>query len=241
MRFRILVALALTTLSLPLSGREALSHIQASRSTWYPIWEQYGVPPRVAEAVVYPEMLRYAHHAGRFDTMQTALVHSSYLGGGVFDLSIGWFQMKPSFAEQMEKEWMKSGLDADHKLCFDTGDSPEARDARMGRLREEKWQCIYLAIFLRLIYRSYGSFDADGERIRDGLDSMPEDEQVRLIAGAYNRGCRDFPAPGTGDLQRLRSAAEVKSFHLGLYRTVVREKYRYSDLSANWYRHLARE
>ena len=237
MRSRLLFALVWMTLSLPLQGREASSFIRGHRDAWYPVWEQYGVQPKIAESVVYPEILRYVHHAGAFDRMQTALVHGTYLatGGGGFDLSIGYFQMKPSFAEQIENESIKCGLAAQYGLRFDTIDHSDARDARMARLSDEKWQCIYLALFMKLLYRSFGSFDADGNRIREGLDALPAEEQVRLIAAAYNRGCRDFSAPGTGDLERLRLAARVKSFHLGLYRTVVKDLYRYSDVAADWY------
>ena len=59
--------------------------------------------PLIAESVVWPEMERYTRLQ---DLAETAAVYGTYIttGGGP-DYSIGLFQMKPSFIENLEKQY----------------------------------------------------------------------------------------------------------------------------------------
>ena len=91
--------------------------------------------PLIAESVVWPEMERYARLQ---DLAETAAVYGTYIttGGGP-DYSIGLFQMKPSFIEDLEKAWMRSGLARPYELWFDTADNATARRIRITRLMKE--------------------------------------------------------------------------------------------------------
>ena len=178
--------------------------------------------PLLAEAVVWPEMERYSRWQ---DAMETLANYGTYItGGGGPDYSIGIFQMKPSFVESMEKAWMRSGLARQYDLWFDTEDSATARRVRISRLQKEEWQVIYLGVFLRLLYTSYA-----------GLESLSMEEQVRLAATAYNRGCV-WAAPGYGDLDRLREHAGEKHFHYALVPTKRTRRYCYATLAWKHYR-----
>lgn len=84
---------------------------------------------------------------------------------------------------------------------------------------KEEWQVIYVGVFLRLLYHTYG------------LETLPIEQQVRLAAAAYNRGC-PWPAAGYGDLDRLRIAAAEKTFHYALVPT--RHTRRYCCASLAW-------
>lgn len=150
---------------------------------------------------MWPEVERYSRLQ---DALETAANYGTYIttGGGP-DFSIGLFQMKPSFVEEMEKAWMRSGLAREYELWFDTADNATARRIRISRLQKEEWQVIYVGVFLRLLYASYGSFNKKGERTQEGIETLPLKEQVRLAATAYNRGVV-WAAPGYGDLDRLR-------------------------------------
>ena len=203
---------------------------------WYDTWREFDIDPAIAEAVVWPEMERYQRLQ---DYMETAANYGTYIttGGGP-DFSIGVFQMKPSFIEALEKAWMRSGLARKYELWFDTADNATARRIRISRLMKEEWQVIYLGVFLRLLYHSYGSYDKQGEWVQAGLETLPPEEQVRLAATAYNRGCV-WPAAGYGDLDRLREHAAEKHFHYALIPSAATERYCYADLALAHYREIA--
>lgn len=203
---------------------------------WQEVWASFDVDPLIAEAVVWPEMERY----GRLrDLAETAANYSAYINsGGGPDYSIGIFQMKPSFAETLEKAWMRSGLARQYELWFDTADNATARRIRISRLQKEEWQVIYLGVFLRLLYNSYGSFDKNGNWTQDGLETLSPEEQVRLAATAYNRGCV-WSAAGYGDLDRLREHAGEKHFHYALVPTRHTRRYCYATLALKHYKKIA--
>ena len=96
---------------------------------------------------MWPEVERYSRLQ---DALETAANYGTYIttGGGP-DFSIGLFQMKPSFVEEMEKAWMRSGLAREYELWFDTADNATARRIRISRLQKEEWQVIYVGRHLR--------------------------------------------------------------------------------------------
>ena len=192
-------------------------------AVWHDTWREFDVDPLIAESVVWPEMERYTRLQ---DLAETAAVYGTYIttGGGP-DYSIGLFQMKPSFIEDLEKAWMRSGLARKYELWFDTADNATARRIRITRLMKEEWQVIYVGVFMRLLYHTYG------------LDALPIEEQVRLAAAAYNRGC-PWPAAGYGDLDRLRIAAADKTFHYKLIPTRRTRRYCYSTLAWKHYKRI---
>ena len=214
----------------------ASSYCREHRAEWRQIWEEYEVPCDIAEAVIFPELIRYSLFQ---DKMETGAVKSLYItkGAGGCNFSIGRFQMKPSFAEDLEKRWMRSGLARKHNLFFDTKDSQNARRVRISRLEKEEWQCIYLAVFLKMLYLDYGSLDKRGEYSQDGIDTLPPEEQVRLAATAYNRGCR-WVNPGYGPLEEIQALAHEKHFHTAFVPTARTRKYVYADISLKHYKEI---
>ena len=209
----------------------ANAYCERQRGAWQAVWEEYEVPCDVAEAVIFPELIRYSLFQ---DRMETGAVKSLYVtrGTGGCDFSIGRFQMKPSFVEDLEKRWMRSGLARKYNLFFDTKDSEIARRIRISRLEKEEWQCIYLAVFLKMLYLDYGSFDKNGERSQRGLAALPLREQVRLAATAYNRGCR-WVNPGYGPLDELRAKSREKHFHTAFVPTKKTRRYVYADIATS--------
>ena len=201
-------------------------------SSWHDAWRSFDVDPLIAEAVVWPEMERYRRLQ---DLMETTANYGTYIttGGGP-DFSMGIFQMKPSFVEELEKAWMRSGLARRYSLWFDTDPTLTARRIRISRLQKEEWQVIYVGVFLRLLYLSYGSYDKKGVRTQDGLDTLPIADQVRLAATAYNRGCT-WPAPGHGDLDRIRAHEHEKHFHYAVIPSARTRRYCYARLAWKHY------
>ena len=204
-------------------------------AAWHSVWSGFDVDPRIAEAVVWPEVERYSRWQ---DALETAANYGTYIAtGGGPDFSIGLFQMKPSFVEAMEKAWMRSGLAREYELWFDTADNPTARRIRISRLQKEEWQVIYVGVFLRLLYATYGSYNKKGERTQDGLETLPVKDQVMLAATAYNRGVT-WAAPGYGDLDELRRHMKEKHFHYALIPTKKTRRYCYARLAWNHYRKI---
>ena len=162
------------------------------REEWRQTWRVFGVDPAIAESVVWPEMLRYSVVR---DFAETAVDFGFYfIGEKEPDYSIGIFQMRPSFVEALEKAWMHSGLADEYDLSFDIADSAYSRGKRIGRMNSYEWQVLYLGVFLRLLYHCYN------------LQDLPVEDQVRLSATAYNRGCA-WTAAGCGDVDKLRKHA----------------------------------
>lgn len=205
--------------------------------SWQETWRSFDVDPLIAEAVVWPETERYRKLQ---DLMETAANYGSYITNGKGpDYSIGIFQMKPSFVEELEKAWMRSGLARKYELWFDTDDTATARRIRISRMRKEEWQVIYAGVFLRLLYSSYGSYDKNGEHTQDGLETLSIEDQVRLAATAYNRGCV-WAAPGYGDLDRLREHAAEKHFHYAVIPSRHTRRYCYATLAWRHYKAILR-
>lgn len=220
---------------LPKDGA-ANDYCDGHRSEWQQVWNEYGVPSDVAESVIFPELIRYTMFQ---DRMETGAVKALYIskGSGGCDFSIGRFQMKPSFAEDLEKRWMRSGLARQYNLYFDTKDNETARRIRISRLEKEEWQCVYLAVFLKMLYLDYGSVNKHGEHIQDGLETLPVKEQVRIAATAYNRGCR-WVNPGYGSLEEIRAKSTEKHFHTALVPTSKTRRYVYADIALKHFKEI---
>ena len=223
-------------LAAPSSGGAALCVAEGEESPWYAVWRSFDVDPLIAESVVWPEMERYSRLQ---DLMETTANYGAYVTTGKGpDYSIGQFQMKPSFVEELEKAWMRSGLARQYELWFDTDNTSTARRIRITRLQKEEWQVIYVGVFLRLLYASYGSFNKKGEHTQDGLETLPVYEQVRLAATAYNRGVV-WAAPGYGDLSALEEHAREKHFHYALIPSRFTRRYCYATLALKHYKKIA--
>lgn len=209
-----------------LNCTEANEYANRNRSIWLSIWNDLKVDPKLAEAVIYPELIRYSYWQ---DEMEKAAVSSSYvtLGTQGPDFSVGHFQMKASWVEKLEKRWMQSPLHHTLEIYFDTRESRFARKARLTRLSDDAfWQPVYLALYLRMLYTDYPD-----------LAALPVDEQVRLCATAYNNGA-DLPGPDKGDIDRLYRWSSLSSFHTDLVASPFTQMYCYAELAVAHYHTL---
>lgn len=208
---------------------EADAYVAAHRAEWISIWSEMEVDPKLAESVIYPELIRYSYWQ---DELERGAVSNSYvmIGTSGPDFSVGHFQMKASWVEALERRWMKCPLHRTLDIYFDIRDSRFARKARLARLSDDAfWQPVYLALYLRLLYIDYPD-----------LSALPMDEQVRLCATAYNNGAA-LPGPALGDVDRLYRWSSKSSFHTDLIATPFTQMYCYADLSAAHYSILQSE
>lgn len=234
MRHSFLYIFLMWVVSLPLRGetthslddldhKAADAYVKNNQAVWLSIWEDLEVNPKLAEAIIYPELIRYSYWQ---DQMEKTAVSGTYLSLGKKgpDFSIGHFQMKVSWIEKLEQRWMQCPLHRTLEIFFDTSDHRFARKARLARLSDDTfWQPVYLALFIRLLYIDYPD-----------LSDLPLVEQVRLCATAYNNGA-DLPGVGKGNIDRLYQWSSRSSFHVDLVTTPLTTMYCYSELAAEHY------
>ena len=207
---------------------ESSQYADSRTEAWNEIWKAFDVDADVAEAIVFPEMLRYSIWQ---DQLETSAVKGTYVTMGTqgFDFSIGRFQMKPSFVERLEKRWMKSAFPSQYEAYFDTDDNRLARRVRLSRIEDEIWQCVYVAMFIKLTYLDV-----------QGLSALPIEEQVRLVATAYNRGTI-AEVSGGGSIVMLRQWANQRFYHTALLPTKDVQRYVYADLAWQRFEQLKKQ
>lgn len=155
---------------------EAEQNMQQLESAIQDASSRYGVDEKLMKAVAFPEFLRYSYLS---DVMETMLLEELYVtyGSEGADFSIGQFQMKPSFAEHIERSISSN---AHQKELFpqlsDRPASAAERTLRLQRLQSTDDQLRYLSAFLLLAE----------DRFRQS--HLPQSEKIRFCAYLYNRG-----------------------------------------------------
>ncbi|MBK7407235.1 MAG: hypothetical protein IPJ40_03590 [Saprospirales bacterium] len=146
------------------------------------VFDQDAIP---VLAVVGPEWVRYSMVR---DLMETAALEFAYVrfGAEAADFSIGPFQMKPSFIEDLE---IAVGQAADlpahipFTMAYSTSDPVLQRRVRIQRMKDLRWQYFYAFAF----------FSLSQNRFADLL-SADTNQQIAFFAAAYNFGFTR-PAP----------------------------------------------
>ncbi len=130
-------------------------------------------------AIVYPELLRYNYIQVFIETTSLELIYMRY-GAKTADFSIGHFQMKPSFAEHIEKYIENNAADFHQykKLIIAQNASPlKQRKLRLTRLKKIDWQLTYLHAFIAICDHKFKSFKFDSSI-----------EKLQFFAACYNIG-----------------------------------------------------
>ena len=141
---------------------------------------QSGLPSKELRAIIFPELVRYNLV---FDAIQVESLKYLYVSEGknYADFSVGYFQMKPSFAEMVEKDAVKI-LPSD--LCTSNiaqwakaGDNAISRRERVSRITDIDGQLVYLCTFYKICQQKFSGH----------LFVSPAD-RVRFFATCYNAG-----------------------------------------------------
>ena len=139
---------------------------------------------RILAAIVFPELMRYS----RFnDFFETTAIELAYIKGGksAANFSIGHYQMRPSFIEDLESISQlypyPQALQRAFRYPAKAGEQ-EKRSLRSSRLHQDLWQQYYLAAFVwvsaqRFPARSFASYN----------------DMLRWYAACYNRGLHASP------------------------------------------------
>ncbi len=174
------------------------------------------VSSRLMRSVVFPEVLRYSSLR---DGIETESLRTLYvqLGSDYADFSIGLFQMKPSFAVQVEAEAVRIlplSLQQRLMLAYPPGDPESERRTRVRRLQDPVWQLRYLAAFVAIC-----NYQCRLYAFKD------EEERMQFYALKYNGGLQ---APDRWI--RGRMAADNRYLASGM----PGGRFRYAAL-ASWY------
>lgn len=190
--------------------------VREHHGEWKQEFDLFGVDSHVAEAIIFPELIRYSMWQ---DKLEQAAVNGLYVIKGIegANFSVGRFQMKPSFAEEIEQAWNDSPLAQEYGFTFNLADNNEARRSRVRRLGTIQGQCRYLAIFIRI------------QQLRiPQLKHVSLEEQVRILATAYNRS---FSA----SWQALCKMQYECRFHTDIIKTHRTQLYCYADIALSYY------
>jgi hypothetical protein len=176
----------------------------------------------IALAVAFPEIIRYSYLQDRIQVRTLKVLYVQY-GRKYANFSVGHFQMKPSFIEQLEADWNRLTSAEDKAAAgipaFDRGDTSEVRNKRILRLDDLGWQAKYLRLFMLAMAKRYGQVVFSGA-----------EDRLRFYATAYNAGY------AAGE-EKLRLAMQESHFHLELFSP--KRTYNYGDVSVFFFRRSA--
>jgi hypothetical protein len=120
--------------------------------------------------------------------------------------------MKPSFAEEIEKEYIKwKGLSIEGT---DTTSCAASRKERVNRLNSSEGQVMYLCMFIKLMKGNLKQISLLGKT-----------EEIRLMAAAYNYGFKT-------DIKTLKEISQKRFFYIGIIASET--KFNYSDISVGY-------
>ena len=139
----------------------------------------FGLETQDVLSIGLPECSRFSDVSNFFECTSNHYFYVT-LGSEYSNFSVGRFQMKPSFIEQLEKYISnEKNLSAYHKYINQNlrKDEKITRKERLARLASEEWQLIYLCA----VY-SYLEFKYKNKKW------LNKEEKIEFFALAYNRG-----------------------------------------------------
>ena len=198
--------------------RRAIQFLTEEEQPMDVIISSCGLKPKEVKSVVFPELIRFNSIQDRMETFTLESLYVKY-GKAYANFSIGHFQIKPSFAENVEIDFLKMFGETELKRILkistsDTIQNIESRGERLKRIKDKKTQLLYVSLFFKLMEQKYPTWKT-------------EEEKIKFFASAYNADYR-------------KSAAEIsafiskKFFHTGF---LASTKYSYADVAWYYYRH----
>lgn len=131
------------------------------------------VNPDVAFGIVFPGLVKYS---ALRDIVESGPYRMLYIQQGrkYSHHSMGRFQMKPSFAELIERNITRNKLT---KYEFNLKNTSQARAQRIRRLDSPEWQLRYLVFYVRLMDKRFNH-----------VEWKSDEDKVRFYATAFDVG-----------------------------------------------------
>jgi len=177
----------------------------------------FPLPKNEVIAIVYPELLRYNLFR---DFFETAFLEELYVtrGATIADFSIGPFQMKPSFIENLEfhiEHIPTLQNDFGFIIHYQSKNENHIRNERLQRLKSFEWQVKYAFCYYAIMQDCYA-----------GLDFENKANQLAFFATAYNYG---FDRP----IDDIQSWIPVKAFPYG--KKIAIDQVTYHSLTLHYF------
>jgi hypothetical protein len=147
-------------------------------------------------SIAFPEILRYDSYSDYLETSSNRILYVNK-GKEASDFSTGYFQMKPSFLENLENYVANTeDLKTYQWVLIQQKDEKEARKERINRLANLQWQLRYLKVFWFVAEYKY-----------QNINFKTTEEKIRFYATAYNYG---FTKP-ENEITKYQSAKKFPS------------------------------
>jgi hypothetical protein len=131
------------------------------------------------QSLVFPEVMRFNELKDDIETESLLTLYTQF-GKEYANFSIGLFQMKPSFAEEVEQkaeQLLAPSICKELQLTYETADAATMREQRVERMRDADWQLIYLTAFICICNELYKQKLFSGDT-----------EKMQWYAAVYNAG-----------------------------------------------------
>ncbi len=176
--------------------------------------EFFDVPKTLLLSIVFPELTRYniIKDFGEATTLKILYVN---FGEYYANFSIGNCQMKPTFAEYLEKYQQKYSLKnlVKNPLKYDETDEKTLRELRIKRLQDFAWQLKYLKVFYFMM-----------EDIFSQKKWKNNTEKCVFYATAYNLGIYEE--------QKIKNWITIKAFPNGKNKALA---YAYASVAQEFF------
>lgn len=179
------------------------------------IVRSHGLNPKEVIAIGFPELIRFNSIQDKIETFALETLYVQY-GKSYANFSVGEFQIKPSFAEAIEVDFIKEFGVKESKLNYhidptDTFQDQENRAKRLKRIKSRTGMINYLCLFWKVMEAKYP-------------DWKSEEAKIKFLATSYNCGYWKLP-------KEIESFQSKKFFHTGF--NINPTKYNYAAIA--WY------
>jgi len=197
---------------------EAIEVLKKEQKTIDQISSKYDCEKVEVLSIVFPEVIRYSRFR---DFFETKVLEQLYVlkGNSWADFSIGIFQMKPSFVEDLEYHVLNMPeLNADFQeiVNYDVIGEESKRFERIERLKSVEWQLKYAFCYYYIIQKCY-----------EGYRFKSDEARLRFFATAYNFGF-------TKSFAEIESWMNKKAFPYG--EKFAADQFAFCDLSTAFYK-----
>ena len=198
---------------LPKEASEAISFIKDNKTIIQQSLKALSSDEQlIALSIVAPEISQFS---SVFDLVEFRTLYILYLNTGQSDFSVGYFQMKPSYIETLEKQIKQSKyLHHKYKDVIPTGSDRNKREYRLKQLSSLSGQLKYLEMFIEIVRHKTSS-----------LHFNDTEEKIRFWATLYNSGL-DLKQSDVSRLQKLKLFPKLL------------KKFNYSSVSVEFYNEL---
>lgn len=194
---------------------EAITYLKNNR--WiYDSLCVYQCDPIFSIAISFPEIVRYNSIQNFIETSAIEVLYVQY-GKAYANFSIGKFQIKPSFAEELEQDYTQLPKALPYfKSQFSSTDNIYNRIKRLKRITDEGWQVKYLYMFVEVMNEKYKN-----------KKWASIEEKLAFYATAYNSGYNKSETLIIRELSKFR-----------FYTSVLKSEklYNYASISVEFYK-----